>query len=83
MAKNKTFTFQTHYLNTCVAHALKNTIDFSESGDRYTQLLAKIQNTPYTQVDLSAEETHALLEALLTEMNTYVSVTQEHYTIKD
>jgi hypothetical protein len=74
---------QTHLVNTFVTRALAKTIDFSASGDRYTNLLAKIRNTKYTVVELSAEETETLLEALLRDMQNYTSVTVNEYHLKE
>jgi len=80
---SKSYELQTHYVNTFVTRALQNSLDFSASGDRYTKLLGKIQDTPYTVVELSTEETKTLLEALLMEMNTYTSVTAKKYYLKE
>jgi hypothetical protein len=79
----KTYTLQTHLVNRFVVRALEETIDFSASGDRFTNLLAKIQETKYTVVELSPLEVETLLEALLRDMSKYTSVTVKTYHLKE
>lgn len=71
---------QTYFVNAFVIHALEHRVDSSKKGDRFTNLLAKIRNTEYTTVPLSADEVETLLLALLQEMQSYKSVIIKRYT---
>ena len=85
MTQEKTYTLQTHLVNRFVVRALEDAAvaDLSASGDRFTNLLAKIQETKYTVVELSPLEVETLLEALLRDMSMYTSVTVKTYHLKE
>ena len=70
-------------MNRFVVRALEETIDFSASGNRFTNLLAKIQETKYTVVESSPLEVETLLEALLHDMSNHASVTINAYHLKE